>query len=297
MVRKWTCPRCNREGITTSTRSPKCSDCGVKLSRRYCRKLACVACDLSWSIEGRLCIRHRNQWFPHSGRILEESCRLDWGVNRPNVDFVDKFEFLNAILRPSARSRIRSCQEKKSFRTDFSTIGRFMGFGLWPVVMAKTDSFFIRSTKDLGNTNTYHEKSIDLGAFVDALGKSVLRIHNIEVVYSDNTGRSNQIQATDVGVAQFQLMTQTQTDIVLASNKSVIATGKLHAFNQLAAGSLATEVSTDIDFGPQHWTNGYLVGVEQIYFGLRVEVVIPSRLQRGHVHFLTITNHLFECGY
>ncbi|GAI59421.1 unnamed protein product [marine sediment metagenome] len=133
--------------------------------------------------------------------------------------------------------------------------------------MAKTDSFFIRSTKDLGNTNTYHEKSIDLGAFVDALGKSVLRIHNIEVVYSDNTGRSNQIQATDVGVAQFQLMTQTQTDIVLASNKSVIATGKLHAFNQLAAGSLATEVSTDIDFGPQHWTNGYLVGVEQIYFG------------------------------
>ena len=133
--------------------------------------------------------------------------------------------------------------------------------------MAKTDSFFIRSTKDLGNTNTYHEKSIDLGAFVDALGKSVLRIHNIEVVYSDNTGRSNTIAGNEVGVAQFQLCTQSQNDIVLASDKSVISTGKLHAFNDQGTAKLASVVSTDIDVGPQHWTNGYLVGVETLYFG------------------------------
>lgn len=133
--------------------------------------------------------------------------------------------------------------------------------------MAKTDSFFIRSTKDLGNTNTYHEKSIDLGAFVDALGKSVLRVHNIEVVYSDNAGRSNEIAGNEVGVAQFQLCTQSQTDIVLASEKSVIATGKLHAFNDQGTAKLASQVSTDIDVGPQHWTNGYLVGVETLYFG------------------------------
>lgn len=133
--------------------------------------------------------------------------------------------------------------------------------------MARTDSFFIRSTKDLGNTNTYHEKTIDIGAFVDALGKSVLRIHNIEVVYSDNTGRSSQIQTNDVGVAQFQLMTQTQNDIVLASDKSVIASGKIHERNSLGAPSLATWVTDMVDVGPQHWTNGYLVGVEQLYFG------------------------------
>ena len=134
--------------------------------------------------------------------------------------------------------------------------------------MAKTDSFFIRSTKDLGNTNTYHEKSIDIGAFVDALGKSVLRIHNVEVIYSDNTGRSNTINPNSVGVGQFQLMTQTQNDIVLASDKSVIASGKIHAYNYLGAASLATNISgQELDVGPQHWTNGYLVGVEQLYFG------------------------------
>lgn len=133
--------------------------------------------------------------------------------------------------------------------------------------MPKTDSFFIRSTKDLGNTNTYHEKSIDLGAFVDALGKSVLRIHNVEVVWSDNTGRSSSMQLDSAGVAQFQLLTQSQTDIVLASDKSVIASGKMHAWNPQGTVELAAVVSGDMDFGPQHWTNGYLVGVETIYLG------------------------------
>lgn len=133
--------------------------------------------------------------------------------------------------------------------------------------MAKTDSFFIRSTKDLGNSSAYHEKEIDIGAFVDALGKSVLRIHNIEVVYSDHTGRSSEIAANEVGVAQFQLLTQTQNDIVLASNKAVIASGKIHMFNDQGSVKLASQVSDMLDVGPQHWTNGYLVGVETLYFG------------------------------
>lgn len=133
--------------------------------------------------------------------------------------------------------------------------------------MPKTDSFFIRSTKDLGNTNTYHQKEIDIGAFVDALGKSVLRIHNVEVVWSDNTGRSNIVKDEETGVGQFQLLTQTQSDIVLASNKSVIATGKVHSYNPRSDDYLGAIVTTDMDFGPQHWTNGYLVGVETLYFG------------------------------
>jgi len=62
-------------------------------------------------------------------------------------------------------------------------------------------------------------------------------------------------------------MTQTQNDIVLASDKSVIASGKIHERNSLGAPSLATWVTDMVDVGPQHWTNGYLVGVEQLYFG------------------------------
>lgn len=129
--------------------------------------------------------------------------------------------------------------------------------------MPKTDSFFIRSTKDLGNTNTYHEKAIDLGAFVDALGKSVLRIHNIDVAFTDNTGRSNVVSAPCA--AQFQLLTQSQTDIVLPSEKSVVASGRVNVDG--AGSSLPTWTGNNLDIGPQHWTNGYLVGVETMYLG------------------------------
>ncbi len=52
--------------------------------------------------------------------------------------------------------------------------------------MAKSDSFFIRKTVDINNNNTFQQDVIDLGAYVDALGKSVLRIHNVQVTYSDN---------------------------------------------------------------------------------------------------------------
>eukprot|EP01045_Picozoa_sp_COSAG04_P033581 COSAG04_NODE_7006_length_1211_cov_1.136691_4_plen_60_part_01 len=59
--------------------------------------------------------------------------------------------------------------------------------------MARSDSFFIRATLNADNTNTYQQTGIDLGAYVDALGKSVLRIHNIAVAFSDSTGRSLEV--------------------------------------------------------------------------------------------------------
>jgi hypothetical protein len=139
--------------------------------------------------------------------------------------------------------------------------------------MAKTDSFFIRCTKDVGNTNTFHEKEIDLGAFVDALGKSVLRILNIAVIFSDSTGRSTLIDDGESAATQWQLTTQTQTDIVLASDKSVIASGRVavgaqSTYSAVGGGQhLPGIVSGDFDVSPQHWSNGYLIGVDTIYLG------------------------------
>ena len=114
--------------------------------------------------------------------------------------------------------------------------------------MARSDSFFIRATLDLGNTNTYQQIPIDLGAYVDALGKSVLRIHNLAVTMSDSTGRTSEVTSTgsapfNGAAAQFQLLTQSQADIVLPS------------------------VSQDFDNLPQLWTNGYLIAVDQIFLG------------------------------
>ena len=133
--------------------------------------------------------------------------------------------------------------------------------------MAKTDSFFIRAVVNAGNTNTFAQESIDLGAYVDALGKSVLRIHNVQVMYSDNTGRSSTIQPADGAVAQWQLTTQSQTDIIRADDKSLISSGRNHMYNGSGGPDLAWVSSDSNDINLQEWTNGYLVGVETIYLG------------------------------
>lgn len=134
--------------------------------------------------------------------------------------------------------------------------------------MAKTDSFFIRQTLDANNTNAFFQESIDLGAYVDALGKSVLRIHNVQVTYSDNTGRSSNISANGQAVAQWQLTTQSQSNIVRDDDKSVISSGRCHFRNMDPAAISVAGIVSDVNGVNLHdWTNGYLVGVEQIYLG------------------------------
>jgi len=135
--------------------------------------------------------------------------------------------------------------------------------------MAKSDSFFIRHTTEIDNDNNYYEGTIDLGAYVDALGKSVLRIHNIAVTMSDSTGRTSEVTSGgsapyNGAAAQFQLLTQSQTDIVLPSDKAVISSGRIVA---KGAGGVPSSVNQDFDNLPQLWTNGYLVAVDSIFLG------------------------------
>ena len=79
---------------------------------------------------------------------------------------------------------------------------------------------------------------------------------------SDNTGTTSEVTGT--AAAQFQLVTQPQTDSVLSSNKSVISTGRLVCKGD---GGVPSYVSQDFDNLPQLWSNGYLVAVDQIYLG------------------------------
>ena len=137
----------------------------------------------------------------------------------------------------------------------------------------KSDSFFIRVSLNTEDDNLYKQTEVDLGAYVDALGKSVLRIHNIAVAVTDSTGRSPNIKAGgSSGEAKnaatgFQLVTQSQTDMILASDKSVVASGLVNAANLDNAGGVASIVSESLDNLPQLWTNGYLVAVDTMYLG------------------------------
>lgn len=129
--------------------------------------------------------------------------------------------------------------------------------------MAKSDSFFIRA-KTTTNGTTYAQTSVDLGAYVDALGKSVLRIHNIEVQYGSPLELINGAPTT-TSRSGFQLTTQSQTALVGITDKSVIASGSL----TIATNATNADFIQDtLDVGPQRWTKGYLVGVEQIYLGV-----------------------------
>lgn len=129
--------------------------------------------------------------------------------------------------------------------------------------MAKSDSFFIRATVDVSSTG-FNQTAIDLGAYVDALGKSVLRVHNAQ--FSLPQGGSVTGPAPFQALLQYQITTQSQTAVVGLDNKSVVASGKM--IGSYPVNTQAPEGYYDtLDVGPQHWTNGYLIGVEQIYLG------------------------------
>ena len=131
--------------------------------------------------------------------------------------------------------------------------------------MAKSDSFFIRAK--VQSDPVFNQTSIDLGAYVDALGKSVLRIHRVSVQYIYGNFANPNIAVAGVdGRACWQLTTQSQAALVDCTDKSVISSGQVHASSEVLANSFSFLTET-VDINPEDWTNGYLVGVEQIYLG------------------------------
>lgn len=137
-------------------------------------------------------------------------------------------------------------------------------------IMAKSDSFFIRAKVQQSGSNAYLQAAVDLGAYVDALNKTVLRIHNAAVQIYDGSAPTDpfELNANQDGSINYQLTTQSQSAIIGASDRSIIATGRLDVFNNSAVPNIVTGMTHDSDILPQMWNNGYLVGVEQIYLAV-----------------------------
>ena len=105
--------------------------------------------------------------------------------------------------------------------------------------MAKTDSFFIRASTTTNGT-TYAQSAIDLGAYVDALGKSVLRVHNISVEYGGPLSAYAGAPTSSTQTS-FQLTTQSQTAMVSVTDRSVISSGSL----AIATGASNVEMMSE----------------------------------------------------
>lgn len=132
----------------------------------------------------------------------------------------------------------------------------------------KTDSFFIRGRVNAGNNNVQGITTIDLGAYVDALGQSVLRIHKVAVEVADLNGGTFTLAGNEAGSLRMALTTSypdaNLTSPILSDN-GTICTGHLVAFNDQTGAAIASSVDTDFDEMDEAWTNGYLVAVDNIY--------------------------------
>ena len=139
--------------------------------------------------------------------------------------------------------------------------------------MAKSDSFFIRASVNPGDAGAFAQKAIDLGAYVSALGKSVLKIKSVHYEWvcgpdatSNSPGGAPYMDATSAGEALMQLTTQTQTAMVTLENKSVIAKASLWARNPDASANPPATTYND-SHSPQDYADSYIVAVETMYLG------------------------------
>ncbi len=144
--------------------------------------------------------------------------------------------------------------------------------------MAKSDSFFIRAKVTVSGV-TYAQKAVDLGSFVNlGVSKStLLRIHNVEAQYTDNSDKSAMIYydgGIPGGILRWQLTTQSQTELIDAEDKSFVTGG---AYSQASTtGNLVQNADQTADANPQDWRNGYLVAVDSMFLGADSSVIWDS---------------------
>lgn len=148
-----------------------------------------------------------------------------------------------------------------------------------PGLMAKkSDTFPIRITTAKPAAIGFSQDVTDLGAYVDALGKSVLRIHTLQVVYQDTASPEKGPVADATGVTLnlgWQLTTSSQAALVLASDKSVVASGKMTVPKD-SGSAIIKGVFETADLNPSDWDMGYLIATESLYLGVKNDVLMDD---------------------
>jgi len=137
--------------------------------------------------------------------------------------------------------------------------------------MAKKESLFIRGTVTPGDNAAFVQSTIDLSSYVSALGKSIVKIKSIEGEWCQSpTGAVPNgapfLDAETNAEAVWQLTTQNNVGLVGLDDRTTIAKGMIWARNSDNASAVANSVYQDSHL-PQHYSDGFLVAVEDIYLG------------------------------
>ena len=137
--------------------------------------------------------------------------------------------------------------------------------------IAKKESFFIRGTVTPDNTGNFAQSTIDLSAYVSALGKSIVRVKSIEGEWAqgpngDIPNGVPTMSADRATYAVWQLTTQSNSGLVSLDDRTTIGKGALFARNSDSSNNPPTQVYSDSHL-PQHYSDGFLLAVEDIYLG------------------------------
>ena len=154
--------------------------------------------------------------------------------------------------------------------------------------MAAKAPFIIRGSVQHGTAAGFAEDTIDLGAFVDALGKSVLRIHSIQVSHQEQAQpEKGPISDTDGKTLSlgYQLTTQSQTAMIQMSDKSVIASGNT-VIPKFSSSAIMVGIFDTSNLNPTTLHVGYLIATETLYLSVDTDVTVDDAFQ---------TNVILEC--
>ena len=139
--------------------------------------------------------------------------------------------------------------------------------------MAKKESFFIRGTVTPDNSGNFVQTTIDLSSYVSALGKSIVKVKAIEGEWAqsptgDIPNGTPFMDADKATYANWQLTTQSNTGLVGLDDRTTVGKGQLWARNPDSGvgGNPPSQVYSDSHL-PQHYDDGFLIAVEDIYLG------------------------------
>lgn len=127
-------------------------------------------------------------------------------------------------------------------------------------------SFFIRAQVNAGDSGAFGQTEIDIGSYTD-LGSSspeLLRIHNVQIFMTDSAGQIPNMGADTGGTAAWQLTTQSQTGVVLPTDRSVVSFG-IGSFRNPDSSALPPSQALETQLLAQDFANGYLVAVPTLY--------------------------------
>jgi hypothetical protein len=154
---------------------------------------------------------------------------------------------------------------------------------MWGLNMAngkgvRTGPFLVRGSVSKATGAGFAQAEIDLGSYVDALGEAVLKIHSIQVCHQETANPEKGPVSASSGVTLnygYQLTTQSQSALVLSSDRSVIASGSTVTPKQSTTASIQGVFDVN-NLNPSFYQDGVLIATQTLYLGVENDVTMDD---------------------